>query len=177
MSKIKVKLFMIFAVLFSGLTLHANVIPEQRAVSFENRFAGNYLKLPGGDHLVIISDEAVTTSNDSLESAWYDVGGCSDVELGLFVDDTVHIKYYIDYSSGTFKSETGTGYLTLAVDSIKTVGTTNTGLYKGIILRGAGASGVVNQIPGANWIRWRGYRQSDSETSGYCKAALKTIKP
>lgn len=182
MANLRTKLYLILiAVFFSGIALQANVMPEERASSKENRFKGDYsLQAPywGGDAIFIISDEAVTSSNDSLESEWKDITGCTDVEIGMYVDDSTRIDYYIDYSFGTMKSESGTGYLTLAVDSITTALSTSTGKYKGIMLRGAGASGIVNQIPGANWIRWRGYRNSArSETTNVCKVGLKTIKP
>ena len=108
----------------------------------------------------LIYDDAVTTANDSLESNWYDINPTStQVEMYLTVDDTARIDYYIDYRSAP--NETA---VTLAVDSIVTVGTALTGKGKGIVLKGYGASGIVNLIPGAGQVRYRAYRNAESET-------------
>lgn len=109
--------------------------------------------------VTIISDTAVTSSNDSLESAWIPIGESGQVSFYLTVDDTAHIKYYIDYRYGTQKE------VTLAVDSIKSVGTSLSEFSKGVLLRGYGTSAITNLIPGANEVRFRGYRQADAETT------------
>ncbi len=166
------RIFFLIAAIFC---LAGTVSSEERAVSKENRFYNrDIFQIPFLGAEEIITDADVTSSNDSLESAWKNITGAMDVELAIYTDDTMHIKYYVDYSFGTFPYEEGTGYLTLAVDSIKTVGTANTGLYKGVLLRGYGTSGIVNQIPGANMIRWRGYRQSGSEATGAVRVGLLT---
>lgn len=116
--------------------------------------------------VTVISDSAVTSSNDSLESAWVPIGESQQVMLFLTVDDTAHIKYYIDYRYGNQKE------LTLAVDSIKTVGTASTELSKGVLLRGFGSSAITNLIPGANEIRYRGYRQAGAEATTSHTASL-----
>lgn len=116
--------------------------------------------------VTVISDSAVTSSNDSLESAWIQIGESEQVSFFITVDDTAHIKYYIDYRYGNQKE------ITLAVDSIKTVGTASTELSKGILLRGYGASAITNLIPGANEVRFRGYRQSDAEATTAFTASL-----
>lgn len=119
--------------------------------------------------LVLINDEAVTTSNDSLETAWIDLGEhANQVSFWLAVDDTAHIKYYVDYKGSTSFDE----YLSTTVDSIKTVGTSSSTLGKGITIRGFGTSAITNVIPGGRYIRFRGYRQSDAETTTTFRCVL-----
>lgn len=117
----------------------------------------------------LISDDAVTSSNDTLTSEWIYIGDASYVELFCAVDDTMHIKYYIDYAVG---SERGTYYATVAVDSIKSTGTASTQVSVGKALRGFGTSAITNLVIGANYIRMRAYNQSGSETTGIFRAWL-----
>lgn len=119
--------------------------------------------------LPLISDNAVTSTNDTLVSDWKYIGNANYVELGVAIDDTMHIKYYIDYGTG---AEASTYYATVAVDSIKSTGTASTMVYLGKTLRGYGTSAVSNLIIGANYIRIRAYNQSGSETTGIFRAWL-----
>lgn len=115
----------------------------------------------------LVYDDAVTTSNDSLESAWYDINPHStQVEMYLYVDDTARIDYYIDYRYGADQE------VTLAVDSIVTVGTALTGKGKGIVLKGYGTSAIVNNIPGARQVRYRAYWNARSEATIKHHAAI-----
>lgn len=117
--------------------------------------------------ITLINDEAVTSSNDTLTSSWVYIGNANYVELFNMVDDTMHVKYYVDYSVGGVN---GTYYATVAVDSIKTTGTASTMTAVGKTLRGYGTSAISNLIIGANYIRLRAYNQSGSETTGIFKS-------
>lgn len=114
----------------------------------------------------LIYDDAVTSANDSLESGWVKISG-ANIELFLAVDDTMRVDYYIDY-----RVATETNYLTTAADSLVTRGTALTGKGKGVVLRGQSTSGIVNIIPGAEFIRLRAYRHASSETTGSFHAGL-----
>lgn len=166
MANLRSKLYFILliAVMFSGISLQANVLPEEKAVSKENRFKGEYLGLAGLINL--ISDDAVTDSNDSLETGWIPLGlNANYVELFSSVDDTVDVRYYVDYAAGP----EGTYYATVAIDSIKSTGTASTQVSTGKVLRNASAT---NLIPGANYIRYRGYFQTASEATGAVRVWL-----
>lgn len=117
----------------------------------------------------LINDEAVTDANDTLVSEWIYIGDANYVELFHSVDDTVDIRFYVDYAVG---SERGTYYVTTAIDSIKSTGTASTQVSVGKTLRGYGTSAIVNLIQGANYIRLRSYFQTASEASGIYKAWL-----
>ncbi len=117
----------------------------------------------------LINDEAVTSSNDTLVSEWIYIGNADHVEIFNSVDDTMHVKYYIDYGVG---SNASSYYATVAVDSIKSTGTASTQVSVGKVLRGFGTSAISNLIPGANYIRMRAYNQSGSETTGIFKAYI-----
>lgn len=162
-------------IFFSGVFIHA----EDRAVSVENQYKGEYtLDAPfwGGDAKYIINDEAVTSSNDTIVSGWVDVTGCFGVELMFQIDDTCRIDYQVDYSFGIATDATN-GYLTVAgvgTDSIKTTGTANANLIKGVLLKGYGTSAITNLIPGANFIRVRCYRFVGA--GAYASEATNTLR-
>ena len=119
--------------------------------------------------VTLINDEAVTDANDTLTSEWIYIGDANYVELFHSVDDTVDIRFYIDYAVGSGR---GTYYVTTAIDSIKSTGTASTQVSVGKTLRGFGTSAIVNLIQGANYIRLRSYFQTASEASGIYKAYL-----
>ncbi len=108
----------------------------------------------------LIYDDAVTVSNDSLESEWTKLYG-ANVELYLVTSDTMRINYYIDY-----RMSTEPAWFTLSVDSLVTKGTALEWKAKTIVLRGQSDSSIVNKIPGADFMRLRAYRDTSSETSG-----------
>ncbi len=114
----------------------------------------------------LISDAAVTDANDTLTSEWINITGANYVEIFHSVDDTVDIRWYIDYAVGLDKD---TYYSTVAIDSIKSTGTASTQVSVGKVLRNSSAT---NLIPGANYIRLRSYFQSASEASGIYRAWL-----
>ena len=114
----------------------------------------------------LISDAAVTDANDTLTSECKYITGAIYVEIFHSIDDTVDIRWYIDYAVGLDKD---TYYSTVAVDSIKSTGTASTQVSVGKVLRNSSAT---NLIPGANYIRLRSYFQSASEASGIYRAWL-----
>lgn len=114
----------------------------------------------------LINDAAVTDDNDTLISSWINITGSNYVEIFHSIDDTVDIRWYIDYAVGLDKD---TYYATVAIDSIKSTGTANTQVSVGKVLRNSSAT---NLIPGANYIRLRSYFQTASEASGIYRAWL-----
>lgn len=114
----------------------------------------------------LINDAAVTDDNDTLTSSWINITGSNYVEIFHSIDDTVDIRWYIDYAVGLDKD---TYYATVAIDSIKSTGTANTQVSVGKVLRNSSAT---NLIPGANYIRLRAYFQTASEASGIYRAWL-----
>ncbi len=122
-----------------------------------------------GTVINLVSDDAVTDTNDSLETGWISIDDANAVELFMSVDDTVDIRFYVDYAVGNG----GTYYVTTAIDSIKSTGTASTQVSAGKVLRNFSAT---NLIPGANYIRFRAYFQSASEASGIFRAWLNKRK-
>ena len=147
MYKIIIALLFITSIAFSN-----GVLDNSKA------FPNEYLGLSSVINL--ISDDAVTDTNDSLETGWINLGSNANyVSLYLSVDDTVDIRWYVDYAVGG----AGTFYATTGIDSIKSTGTASTQVSSGKVLRNSSATDL---IPGANFIRFRGYFQSASEASG-----------
>lgn len=145
--------------IIASFAYSADVLDYSRALPNE------YLGLAGVINLV--SDAAVTDANDSLETGWKYIGDANFVSLFLSIDDTVDIRFYVDYAVGP----AGTYYNTVAIDSIKSTGTASTQVSEGRVLRNASATDL---IPGANYIRYRAYFQSASEASGVHYAWLNT---
>lgn len=135
-----------------------DVLEKSKALPFE------YLGL--SSVTILINETAATDDNDTLVSAWTYIGDANAVELFHSVDDTVDIRWYIDYAVG---SDRGTYYSTTAIDSIKSTGTASTQVSVGKVLRNFSAT---NLIPGANYVRLRAYFQTASEASGAYKAWL-----
>ena len=119
--------------------------------------------------VILINETAATDDNDTLTSSWTYIGDADYVEFFHSVDDTVDVRWYIDYGVG---SDRGTYYGTTAIDSIKSTGTASTQVSVGKVLKGFGTSAITNLIPGANYIRLRAYFQTASEASGIYKAWL-----
>lgn len=111
--------------------------------------AGDYTKYA-------IYDNAVTTSNDSLTSAWIPLNGATNVAIFYNVDDSTYVKGTFEYRYGTDTEISSVAADTLSLDN--RVG--STGLSKGKILQGFGLAASL--IPGANAVRFKLYRQSTS---------------
>jgi len=151
----------IIALLFiTSVALSNDVLDNSKALPFEYMGLSSVINL--------ISDDAVTDTNDSLETGWISLGNNANyVSLFLSVDDTVDIRWYLDYAVGS----AGTYYVTTAIDSIKSTGTASEQVSVGKVLRNSSATDL---IPGANFIRFRAYFQSASEASGIFRAWLNT---
>ena len=111
----------------------------------------------------IIFDEAVTTSNDTLQSGWVWIGSAPNVAIFYSTDDTMYVKGDFRYRYGT---GSGSYIASLTADtlSLDTRSTAATGLSKGKVLRGYGSA--TDLIPGANYIWFEVRRQAGSETTG-----------
>jgi hypothetical protein len=92
----------------------------------------------------------VTSTNDTLVSSWRNITNYSQIEYAAECDDSLKIYINVDYGIGNAPLS----YDTYA-DSLVT--TSDTGDRDAVILRGYGASGIVNLLPGANYIRYRVY--------------------
>jgi len=103
-----------------------------------------------------INDSAVTSSNDSLTSAWISLNGATNVAIFYTVDDSTYVKGGFEYRYGSGTEITNVAADTLSLDN--RVG--STGLSKGKILQGYGLAASL--IPGANAVRFKLYRQSTS---------------
>ena len=55
----------------------------------------------GDYHKYVIYDDAVTTTNDTLISAWIPLNGATNVALFYYTDDTSYVKGSFDYRYGT----------------------------------------------------------------------------
>lgn len=102
----------------------------------------------GDYHKYIIYDDAVTTTNDTLISAWIPLNGATNVALFYGTDDTSYVKGSFDYRYG---SETEISSVVADTLSLDTRTSTAAGLSKGKILQGYGLA--TSLIPGANAIR------------------------
>jgi hypothetical protein len=108
----------------------------------------------------VIYDDAATTTNDTLVSAWIPLNGACNVALFYNTDDTSYVKGSVEYRYGGLDAITLGAADTLSLD---TRGTTLTGLSKGKVLQGFGLA--TSLIPGANAIRVTMIWKAGSETS------------
>lgn len=107
----------------------------------------------------LIYSTTVNATNDSFASDWINAD-YNDISVSLYVDDTMNMKYYIDFRMDTLRDSS------FAIDSIYTISSASTGKTKAVILRGQGASSIINIIPTANQFRVRGIRGSGAEDTG-----------
>jgi hypothetical protein len=111
-------------------------------------------------------DEVITASNDTLT---FDLGNLEDVyQLEYFAesDDSLNLLMTIYYK--------GAGTKELSVlDSLKTTNDAGAAITK--VLRGYGASGIVNVIPGATHARIYAIRRTDSAVTAAFKLTVKKI--
>jgi hypothetical protein len=115
----------------------------------------------------VIYDNAVTTTNDTLVSAWIPLNGATNVSLFYNTDDTSYVKGSIEYRYGTLDAITLGAADTLSLD---TRGGALTGLSKGKILQGFGLA--TSLIPGANAVRVTMIWKAGSETTTSVKVGL-----
>lgn len=101
-----------------------------------------------GTQKYIISDTAVTTTNDTLSSGWVNIGSSQNVAIFYNTDDTSYVKGSFEYRYGTSTEIASVVADTLSLD---TRSSAVTGLSKGKVLRGYGLA--TDLIPGANQIR------------------------
>jgi hypothetical protein len=106
----------------------------------------------------MIYDDAVTVTNDTLESGWFDIKDYSLAELYVAVGDSLSLgtTFTVYYRAG---AETGTTYLPYSSDtaSVSNIGA-STSEETGKVLRGS----TANNIPGANTIKVRAIRKDYS---------------
>lgn len=119
--------------------------------AFSQSYAQNITK-------TMIYDDAVTVTNDTLESGWFDIKDYSLAELYVAVGDSLSLgtTFTVYYRAG---AETGTTYLPYASDtaSVSNIGV-STSEESGKELRGF----IANNIPGANTIKVRAIRKDYS---------------
>lgn len=101
-----------------------------------------------GTQKYIISDTAVTTTNDTLSSGWVNIGSSQNVAIFYNTDDTSYVKGSFEYRYGTSTEIASVAADTLSLD---TRNSAVSGLSKGKVLRGYGLA--TDLIPGANQIR------------------------
>jgi len=103
----------------------------------------------GDYHKYVIYDDAVTTSNDTLISAWIPLNGATNVALFYNTDDTSYVKGSFEYRYGQDAAISNLVADTLSLDNRSSAD--DVGLSKGKILQGYGLA--TSLIPGANAIR------------------------
>ena len=101
-----------------------------------------------GTQKYIISDTAVTTTNDTLSSGWVNIGSSQNVAIFYNTDDTSYVKGSFEYRYGTSTEIASVVADTLSLD---TRSSAVSGLSKGKVLRGYGLA--TDLIPGANQVR------------------------
>lgn len=101
-----------------------------------------------GTQKYIISDTAVTTTNDTLSSGWVNIGSSQNVAIFYNTDDTSYVKGSFEYRYGTSTEIASVVADTLSLDTRSSAAS---GLSKGKVLRGYGLA--ADLIPGANQIR------------------------
>lgn len=101
-----------------------------------------------GTQKYIISDTAVTTTNDTLSSGWVNIGSSQNVAIFYNTDDTSYVKGSFEYRYGTSTEIASVAADTLSLDTRSSAAS---GLSKGKVLRGYGLA--TDLIPGANQIR------------------------
>jgi len=114
----------------------------------------------GDYHKYVIYDDAVTTTNDTLISAWIPLNGATNVALFYYTDDTSYVKGSFDYRYGTDTEISSVAADTLSLDTRTSAAA---GLSKGKILQGFGLA--TSLIPGANAIRVTMIWKAGSETT------------
>jgi len=115
----------------------------------------------------MIYDDAVTTANDTLVSAWIPLYGSSNVALFYNTDDTSYVKGSVEYRYGALDAIVLGVADTLSLD---TRGGTLAGLSKGKVLQGFGLA--TSLIPGANAVRVTMIWKAGSEASTKVRVAL-----
>jgi hypothetical protein len=115
----------------------------------------------------ILYDAAVTATNDTLASSWYNIGDASEVFLGFSVSDSALIKFTVDYRAGGSGADEYASF----TDSLFT--NSATGAYLPYQLKGFmgnaesaaaqdTAIGYINRIPASNHIRVHVFRHTDN---------------
>lgn len=113
-----------------------------------------------GTQKYIISDTAVTTTNDTLSSGWVNIGSSQNVAIFYNTDDTSYVKGSFEYRYGTSTEIASVVADTLSLDTRSSAAS---GLSKGKVLRGYGLA--ADLIPGANQIRVYMIWKAGSETT------------
>lgn len=119
-----------------------------------------------GTEKFIIYDEAVTSSNDTLVSAWTYIGSSSNIAIFYNVNDSCYAKGSFEYRYGQTTAISNVVADTLSLD---TRGSTSS-LSKGKVLRGYGLT--ADLIPGANYLRVTMIRKDGSATTTAVKVGL-----
>jgi hypothetical protein len=115
----------------------------------------------------ILYDAAVTSTNDTFQTSWYNIGDASEVFLGISVSDSALLKFTVDYRSGGSSVDEYASF----TDSLFT--NSATGAYLPYQLKGFmgnaesaaaqdTAIGYINRIPAANHIRLNVFRHTDN---------------
>ena len=133
MKKIIAILFVLFVGLSYGQTGLVSPPAVQNAYGF---FTATNLKAAGGD---------------TVKSGWFPIGQYNSTTLGFVSNDSAKFQVTVDY--GVSQSVYATTVVT-AGDTLS--GTSNTGNYLTLKLRGYNSSGTfIDRIPGAAYIRVR----------------------
>ena len=120
-----------------------------------------------GTEKFVIYDDAVTTTNDTLTSAWTYVGSSPNVAIFYNTDDTSYVKGSFEYRYGQTTAISNVAADTLSLD---TRSSAVSGLSKGKVLRGYGLA--ADLIPGANYIRVQMIWKAGSEATTSVKVGL-----
>jgi hypothetical protein len=90
-----------------------------------------------------------TTITGDTAAAWVDVRDYSEVEVQAFANDSV--KLPINFWAAATKD--GPFYIVATTVGDTLIATSDAGVFKGIALKGINASGEVNRIVGANYLK------------------------
>ena len=115
----------------------------------------------------ILYDAAVTATNDTFQTSWYNIGDASEVFVGFSVSDSALLKFTVDYRSGGSGADEYASF----TDSVFT--NNPNGYYlpyqlKGFLGNAESAAaqdtaiGYINRIPAANHIRLNVFRHTDN---------------
>ena len=121
----------------------------------------------GDYHKYVIYDDAVTTTNDTLISAWIPLNGASNVALFAYTNDSLWVRTTWSFRYGQDDA------VTTVADSIglyNSLSVNDVGLSKGKILQGFGLA--TSLIPGANAIRITSIRMDGTKPTGKIHVGL-----